>query len=161
MSARAGSSRPDAYAREIEREWSRMLDRPVVLSLAGLNCSECQQMALFVNGKTSSIPTSYPTEAAAMSCLKDAVANGDIVWVTALYSNSSGSNPTQADVEAWHNLYPNANIPVLLDSEIDVRGWFDTSKVPSIVRGSGLDMTVVAGPEVEYKASLGQLCADL
>jgi len=32
MSARAGSSRPDAYAREIEREWSRMLERPVVLS---------------------------------------------------------------------------------------------------------------------------------
>jgi hypothetical protein len=32
MSAAAGSARPDAYAREIEREWSRMLDRPVVLS---------------------------------------------------------------------------------------------------------------------------------
>jgi len=32
MIAGAGSPRPDAYAREIEREWSRLLDRPVVLS---------------------------------------------------------------------------------------------------------------------------------
>ena len=32
MNATAGSSRPDAYAREIEREWSRILDRPIVLS---------------------------------------------------------------------------------------------------------------------------------
>lgn len=136
-------------------------DVPVVIALAGLNCAECQQMALFVNGKTSSIPGQYPDAAAAMSCLKDAVADGDIRWVTALYSSSSGSNPTQADVEAWHNLYPNANIPVLLDSEIDVRGWFDTSMVPAMVRGSSADMTVVAGPEVEYKAMLGQLCSDL
>jgi hypothetical protein len=32
MSPGGGSSRPDAYAREIERAWSRILDRPVVLS---------------------------------------------------------------------------------------------------------------------------------
>lgn len=32
MSAEAGSPRPGAYAREIERRWSRMLERPVVLS---------------------------------------------------------------------------------------------------------------------------------
>ena len=32
MNAGVGSSRPDAYARAIERAWSRILDRPVVLS---------------------------------------------------------------------------------------------------------------------------------
>jgi len=32
MNGGTGSPRPDAFAREIEREWSRLLDRPVVLS---------------------------------------------------------------------------------------------------------------------------------
>ena len=32
MTEHPGATRPDAYAREIERQWSRLLDRPVVLS---------------------------------------------------------------------------------------------------------------------------------
>jgi hypothetical protein len=32
MTAEVDSRRPDAYAREIERRWARLLDRPVVLS---------------------------------------------------------------------------------------------------------------------------------
>ena len=151
----------DQFADEVDLYDFSGGDTPIVISLAGLNCAECQQLSLFVNGKTSSIPAQYPTEAAAMACLTDAIANGDIYWVTVLYSNSAGSNPSQSDVEAWHNLYPNPRIPVLLDSEIDVRDWFNTSEVPSVVRAGSADMTVVAGPEVEYTASLGQLCAEL
>jgi hypothetical protein len=148
----------DQFGEELDLYDLSGVDVPIVIALAGLNCAECQQLALFVNGKSSSIPSKYPEQAPRMSCLKDAVANGDIRWVTAIFTSSSGSNPTQADVDAWQNLYRNDRIPILLDSGIDVWAWFGTSNVPAVVVGGSADMLVDSGPEVAFTTALADLC---
>jgi len=108
MSAGAGSPRPGAYAREIERQWSRMLERPVVLSP--------KDWALISDWHARSIPlplivesirhsAESPGRRAAPRNLAYIAAAVEEAWQVVLDGRRASALPTPAPlrdpVEAW------------------------------------------------------------
>jgi hypothetical protein len=142
--ATAGAALPratfrDQYGDDVDIYDFAGRGRALVLSLGGLNCSKCFQVASHVNGAVSSLTAG---EKAAIACAADDITAGQVTWITALYANAQGTKATEADLETWVGLYPNPDVPVLLDDALALRNWISPRDTPAFVVVDPVSMTV-------------------
>ena len=85
--------------------------RPILIDVAAENCGPCQGMSMWSSGEITSAQMGLSAE---YDAIPEAVANGDILWVTILYSNyQTGEPASQSDTVNWDSEFPNEMVPVL------------------------------------------------
>ncbi|MCO4745099.1 MAG: hypothetical protein KC912_09940 [Proteobacteria bacterium] len=87
--------------------------KPVIIDISAQWCPPCQDTASWLAGRADSqtmayFDGNYPG-------IRDAIAAGDIVWVTILAEDNYGAEPSTDVLHAWDTAYPNPAIPVLND----------------------------------------------
>jgi thiol-disulfide isomerase/thioredoxin len=115
--------------------------KPIVLDMGTIWCGPCKDLAAYLStGDMSHLVWEhesaeegdyYPWWDSRYAELSEQVANGDIYWVTVLFSTSETSGPaSQEDCESWDADYPNPAVPVLADAGLDLYNWIEVSAYP-------------------------------
>lgn len=100
--------------------------KPVMLDISALWCPPCRQMAGWLAGEGANGYGAY-------GVVKDAVDNGDLLWVTVMGEDNQGKYPDQQDLLWWEERYPNPEIALLADApEVDLVGYMDIGFWPSL-----------------------------
>ena len=106
---------------------------PVVLDLGTKWCVPCQGLAHYLATGDSSEIADYPWWDEANADLYQRVADGEIYWVTVLFSTSESSGPaTEEDAAEWHESYDNPVIPVLADSDLLLYDYLGIESYPAL-----------------------------
>ncbi len=86
--------------------------------------------------------------------VRDAVASGDLRWVSYLIQNESGSPPTVDDINSWSSDYPVSGAPVLAGSEVEfLMDWAGLTFIPNLALVDGT-MNVLAFTEENWTTVL-------
>ena len=96
-----------------------------VLDTGAVWCGPCNAIAAWLDGDTAYFG---PERDAA----REAVWNGDVIWVTSLYEDESGNTAELKDAEDWAEEYPTEGVPVLVDDENEIIGWVGPPGIPSL-----------------------------
>lgn len=161
-SARIGSNIPrfqleDQFGDTFDLyEWAGA-DVPIVLDLSGEWCGWCHEVSKRIERQPSALdPYSE------LDCLADGIENGDILWMTALYSDTSRAayTGTPEVVARWYDLYPNAHVPVVADQDMEVYSWFQAQGFPAMVRVKASSMVVHTAPG-NYVSMIGGICSEM
>lgn len=102
----------DQYDQDIRL--CRYAGKPILIDFSTGWCFPCKEYAELLAGISQ--PTSNPIDQAVVR-LKNAVASGNVYWVTVLTEDENGDQPDHAVLEAWHNAYPNEHVPVIADND--------------------------------------------
>ena len=114
---------------------------PVVLDVGTPWCGPCKDMAAYlatgdeshVMWERDGVVEPYPWWDESYSGLDQLVANGDLYWITILFSESASSGPTTVtDAADWHTEYENEAIAVLADTDLQLKYWLDIQSYPAI-----------------------------
>lgn len=89
-------------------------------------CGPCNEMADWLDGANNG----FISEAG--DPIRDAVWDGDIRWLTALYQDGSGSPADAADVWDWYSAYPTENVVVVGDGGSALINWIGPPGIPSL-----------------------------
>ena len=113
------------------------MDRPIILDVGTIWCDPCKVIAAYLaSGDSTELDeewSQYWWEPEEYAGLYDLVQNGDIQWVTVLFSTSESSGPaTQDDSEMWHEEFENPLIPVLADTDLTLYTYLDIQSYPAI-----------------------------
>jgi len=104
--------------------------RPVVLDVATWFCEPCKALAAwFATGETREVEE-FAWWSEDYLPLRDMVANGDITWITVIYSLGTPVSPE--DVARWDETFPNEHIPVLADTDLVLQEWLEVRAMPRI-----------------------------
>jgi len=80
--------------------------RPIIVDVSAEWCGPCNAMAAWLDGEGESFNGLGPE-------VRDAVNNGDVVWLTVLGEDDQGNDATKATAKRWYREYKNPNVPVL------------------------------------------------
>jgi thiol-disulfide isomerase/thioredoxin len=105
-------------------------DRPIILDMGTIWCAPCKGMAAYLSDGDTAHVEEYAWWESEYEGLYDAVRDGDIFWVTVLFSAGGAGPADQSHSEQWHEAYPNPQIPVLADEGLDLYNWIDVSAYP-------------------------------
>jgi len=112
---------------------------PVMIDISAQWCPPCKQLAGWLDGGAMAGMSIYEP-------VREAVENGDLLWITVLGENNSGGYPSLATLEWWYNQFPNPNVPILAETaENDLVGYFDLPFWPSLYLLDE-DLQLVQGP---------------
>lgn len=85
------------------------IGKPIVIDISSMWCGPCHDYGYWLAGEDLSYDSYNPG-------VREAVNNGDIVWITVLMDDySQGNEADAADVATWAAQFENHNIPVLTD----------------------------------------------
>lgn len=85
-------------------------DKPVVVDVSALWCAPCQELALWLDGESTTYSGIWPSG-------PDVVANGDVYWITVLGEGGDHLPATPEVPGQWFEVFPNPEIPVLADGD--------------------------------------------
>ncbi len=88
-------------------------------------CGPCREMSSWLSGDNGTYYSDYDG-------LRDAVNNGDILWVTVLSENNAGNPAVLRTLENWDGSYPNENIAVIRDDNYQFLQQVGLSAYPSV-----------------------------
>ena len=104
---------------------------PTVIDMGTIWCEPCKGMAAYLSDGDTSHVEQYAWWNDGYVGLHEMVMNGEIQWVTVLFSTSDSSGPSeQQDCEDWHEEYPNDRIPVLADTDLLLYNWIGVMSYP-------------------------------
>ena len=106
------------------------LGKPIIMDLSGLWCGYCTMMAGWLDFQNDYYNTSGFS--ASYAQIPEMVADGTVLWVTVLDSDSSGASADYRDLLLWYAQYPNENVPVLLDEDMQFMQWFGVDGYPFV-----------------------------
>lgn len=116
---------------------------PIVIDMGTSFCAPCKDLAAYLSdGDMSHLVWGvdeetgedeyYPWWSAEYEGLHAMVADGEIYWITVLF-NESESGPADSDeCAAWHDEFPNPDIPVLADSDLKLKTWLGIESYPTL-----------------------------
>lgn len=135
-------------------------DVPVVLDLSGVWCGWCRYMASWLDHNDDEEAQRFrDTFAGApwLDTVPDLVANGEIHWITVIDAGVSTSvPPDHLDVRWWSDHYPNPNVTLMLDENLEMRDWFEPIGYPTLILLKP-DLTVRTVDRSDYTAVLERL----
>jgi len=105
-------------------------DKPIILDMGTIWCAPCKGMAAYLSDGDTSHVEEYAWWETEYEGLYDAVQDGDIFWVTVLFSAGGAGPADLSHTESWHEDYPNEKIPVLADSELELYNWIGVGAYP-------------------------------
>jgi len=101
---------------------------PVLVDLSAVWCGPCNALSGWLDGE------SFPFgNGAAYEPVREAIASGDLLWVTVLGENRSGAAPDGVVAERWFDSYPNPAVPVFSDTAQETAPWMDIMYWPTVV----------------------------
>ncbi len=98
----------------------------LVIDNSAVWCGPCNMMAGWLDGANND----FISEAG--NPLREAVWEGHIRWITALYEDAGGSPADSDDVWNWYSEYPTENVLVVGDGGQDMIGWIAPPGIPSL-----------------------------
>jgi thiol-disulfide isomerase/thioredoxin len=125
--------------------------KPVVIDLSAVWCDACKEMALWLEGKPSSMDVNPE-----LAPIVARVANGEILWVTLLFEDRIGNPATLEDAQAWAGAFPNSKIAVVVDDNRALRDWFYPGAMPS-VQALDPNLELIVYDRFDYKTALSKL----
>lgn len=101
---------------------------PVLVDLSAVWCGPCNALSAWLDGED------FPFgDGSAYEPVREAIASGDILWVTVLGENRSSGAPEPVVAERWFESYPNPAIPVFADGAQEMAPWLDIMYWPTVV----------------------------
>lgn len=138
-------------------------DTPIVLDIGTKFCKPCKGVAAWLstgNPGAESPETDGPVNTYAWwkdsyAKIYDMIQNGDILWVTVLWSSCKmeSTKAKPEDVVWWDQQWPNEHIPVLVDPDCSFKEHMQVNAMPHIsVLNSKLELLVHGkGPTPGFK----------
>ena len=116
---------------------------PIVIDMGTSFCAPCKDLAAYLSdGDMSHLVWGvdeetgedeyYPWWKAEYEGLRQMVADGEIYWITVLFNESESGPASQAECAAWHEEFPNPHIPVLADTDFQLRDWLAVESYPTL-----------------------------
>jgi thiol-disulfide isomerase/thioredoxin len=104
--------------------------KPVVLDVGTWFCKPCKAMAVYFATGDPTVMDEYPWWQDSYEVVKDLIDNEEIYWITVLYS--LGTPVDQEGVALWHETFPNEHIPVLADTDLQLKEFLQVKAMPHI-----------------------------
>ena len=104
--------------------------KPIVIDVATWFCEPCKGIALWFATGDDSHMEEWAWYKESYFPIWNMIQNQEIIWITVLYS--MGSAVTYEDAEAWHDEWPNANVLVLADSDLQLKNYLQVKAMPHI-----------------------------
>jgi thiol-disulfide isomerase/thioredoxin len=144
--------------------------KKVVLDVGTKFCKPCKGLAAWFSTGDIDATTDHCEEPLSSflwfkkpdyEAVYDMVQNGEIYWITVLWSSCSenGAWATPEDAVFWDEEWPNENIPVLVDVDCQMKFYLDIGAMPHIdVLDEDLNFIVYekGGPTSGFKHLIGQ-----
>lgn len=144
--------------------------KKVVLDVGTKYCKPCKGLAAwFATGDTDATTEHCEEPLSSFLWFKqpdyeavyDMVQNGEIYWITVLWSSCSENGPWAKAEDAifWDEEWPNEHIPVLVDVDCEMKFYLDVGAMPHIdVLDENLKFIVYeqGGPTSGFKHLIGQ-----
>jgi hypothetical protein len=99
---------------------------PAVLDVSAGWCDPCQALARWLEGED--VDGFDP----AWDPIRDAVAAGDLLWVTVLFEDAANQPATGAFSADWSAEFPNDAVPVLADPDKQLTDWLFPAAYPNV-----------------------------
>ena len=121
----------DQYGDEVEFYDFANQDVPIVLDMGTIWCEPCKGMAAYLSNGDLSHVEEWAWWRSDYEGLYELVRDGEIRWITVLFSTSETSGPAdQEDAAGWDEAYPNERIPVLADGDLLLYDWIGVESYP-------------------------------
>jgi thiol-disulfide isomerase/thioredoxin len=100
----------------------------IVVDMGTIWCVPCQDMAKYLATGDTTPVEQWAWWKSEYEGLHERVASGELFWITVLFS--VGTPASQADSAGWHEEYPNDQVPVLADTDLELHDWIDVQSYP-------------------------------
>lgn len=129
----------DQYGQETELYDFAGQGVPVVIDVGTWFCEPCKALAYYLstgdpspfyedNDEDGKVDFLWWNES--YEIVYDMVQNGELIWITVLYSLGDPVSPE--DVFLWHEEWPSPYIPVLADTTLQLQEYLDVGAMPRI-----------------------------
>ena len=104
--------------------------KPVVLDVVTWFCEPCKAMADYFSNGYPSVMDDFAFFADKYDIIRDLIVNGDIHWITIMWSASTPME--QADAALWEETWPSGFVTVLADTNLQLQEYLYVKAMPRI-----------------------------
>ncbi len=104
--------------------------RRTILDMGTIWCEPCKGMAAYLSDGDTSHVEEYAWWDSDYEGLYEAVRDGDLYWVTVLFSAGGAGDADLSHTQQWHEEFPNDVIPVLADTDLLLYNWIGVGSYP-------------------------------
>lgn len=141
----------DQYGEEVDLYDFALHGRAVVIDLSALWCTACRDMALWLDGQSSTFDAQQE-----FGAIVAMVESGEIHWITVIFEDAVGVAAGPEEAIAWYEAFPNPRIPVLADNDRALYDYLFPGSMPSL-QVLDEDMTIRVYDRYDYATALRSL----
>ena len=104
----------------------------IVIEMSTAWCRPCQQLAAWLTDNDLSV-TNHKWWKEEYNIIRDLVIEKKIFFINIQTQDSYKTPSSLESLEDWYNMYPDEHIPLLADSDYQVRDWMRTSGYPTVI----------------------------